>query len=368
VRKKAALVAGVALLSCADLFGFKTLTGGDASTPDAMPDVAADSAPCNPVTWPGPPSSNEGTDAGSFTIALHHVYLTGTPDGGSGPIGYDLDKHCTTTFAASCIPPPDSGTVVDDPDGVDDESVSLIKTLSFLSSGSLSDSALNAAIGSGQFSMLVRLINYNGVQNQTSANLGFALQASPGVEFGASWNGNDRWYPATQDVYLGDAGTDLPAQLAHTAYVNNGVLVALYDTAPLTLRFIIPGGGGYLSGPIDIKLTNVVITANVVARSDGKYDLANGIVAGRWPLANMVTSVGELNLGDAGLCSTGVFAGVKQASICPAADLASNPPDDGTQRCDAISVAISFDATAATVASTPVWFPEPASVCDAACP
>jgi hypothetical protein len=199
----AAVAVAAASFACADLFGFHDLREGDASVEGGSPDGAPDVSTCTPATWPASPTQEKTGDAGShdFVVAMRHVYFSSAPDGGSATFGYDLDGKCTLDGgSASCVAP---RLITDQPNGVDDESISLMNTLvgSFQPITTLlDDSHINDAIATGYFTIVLRLINYNGGTDQPSnKGLQLAIQASPGVSGTANFDGTDVWKVSTDD-------------------------------------------------------------------------------------------------------------------------------------------------------------------------
>ncbi len=362
--------ASASVLACADLLGFKDLHEADAALPDVnVPDTGADVDTCQHARWPALPESGTPGTANAYSLALHHVYFTSTPDGGTGAFGFDLDNRCTTSdpATASCISPTQN-VIQDGPGGVDNESIDLLNTLISVQSGlasALSDPAINQTISNGTFSVLFRIYGLQSDVNQTlGSGLQIAVQASPGlITAPPNWDGKDRWYPSGDDVVGGlDSGTNAPNRLI-SAYVNNGVLVAT-DTQPVTLNVYLPSSNS-LFGPLRVVLNKPVLTAKLVKRSDGQYDMADGVIAGRWAAADMLRTIADLTINGQALCdylSGGAYALVAQ-KICGTRDITANGTDNGSASCDGISVAVQFDAVAAEVSSVPQAFPKTTTPC-----
>ncbi len=362
---------GVGLVACADLLGFKDLEEGDGAAPDVnVPDTKADVDSCKHTTVPAQPTTNDGTQSpGDLTFAIRHVYFTSSPDGGAPSAGYDLDNHCTTDLASSsCIPASGSPTI-DQTGGIDDESVSLLNTLITAQpslAGSLSDPSLNAAVAAGDFTILLRLYGYKGGANQTSSSgISLGAQSSPGpTSLPPSFDGGDRWFPAADDTTGGlEGGTNFPSQLSSNVYVTNNILVATYTTS-VTLRLIVPTGSS-ISGPLIVILTHPVLTGRIVARGDGRYDLVDGVVAGRWAANDMLRAIAPLKISGGPLCDFlgGSVYPILSTSVCGARDINAAGNDDGTHACDGLSVALAFDAVAASVTNAPAPFPTSTTPC-----
>lgn len=380
-RVLAALAVLGALAGCADLFGFKQLGMADGGGPDVVvPDASdagddgaadagdaadePDAATCTPYVWPNPPPKGQGGSPGSYTLAMRYVHFTTDADGGTATFGYDIDQACTTNKAtASCTA---SSVVVDGPGGVDNSSITLLNGLINFqqpAKDSLSDIALDNDIDEGDFTMLIRLYGLKNAVDQTpTEGLTLALQSSPGIASGIpAWDGTDVWQVSASDVVGGlDGGSNAPINSFTGAYVSNGTLVAT-NPGPVTFIITLPPGNT-LTGVLQVRLSQVVLTAKLVQRDGGaQYDMTDGILAGRWATTDALENIASLELSGGPLCQTlsgGVYdAVVKQ--LCPERDVASNGVDDGTSACDALSVAMSFQAVAADVANKPS--PTPAS-------
>ncbi len=357
-----ALALVAALAGCADLLGFKPLELEDAGPPD----VGAPEAGCQHATWPGQPSTGTVGDAGSYTLAIRHVHFTENPDGGVGTFGYDLDGKCTVDQASSSCK---SNALVADPTGgVDNSSIQLLNGLMSQQptvKSSLGDPAVNVAIDEGGFTLLVRLFGLQSAVNQSLVQgLTMAVQTSPGIRSGVpSWGGTDVWKVSASDVVGGlDGGTNSPIK-TFKAYVTSGVLVAT-DPGPITLVITLPGGNT-VSGAMPITLHQVVLTGTLVPRADGQFDLANGTIAGRWATSDMLAAIGSLSVSGSALCEVlggGIYS-VVLSNVCPQRDITSTGTDDGTASCDAVSVAMAFDAVAADVANTPSPSPVSTTPC-----
>jgi len=365
---------GASVAACADLLGFKDLRQSDAGVDGATPpDASGDVAPpdaggdvvdtCPHVRWPDPPDASDPGSPNDYVLALHHMYLSSSPDGGVPSFGYDLDRRCTTDQAsASCQ---SASLVTDGVGGVDNGSIQLLGTLSSLVP-SLDDSKVNATIAAGQFTILLHVFGLRSLGDQTATTgLKVAVQASPGMEFGGTpaFAGTDRWLVAEEDTVGG--GSNFP-KLVTSAYVSNGVLVSTM-TGQISLRLLLPAGNT-VSGPLLVTLSDPVLTANLTPATvgdAGAVGVVSGVVVGRWKAADMLGAIAPLTVNGGSLCDYldgGALDLVKQ-EICPIRDITSSGTDDGTSACDAVSVAVAFDAVPAEMATTPVPFPASATPC-----
>jgi hypothetical protein len=367
VRSALAIAAFIGLAAgCADLFGFHDLrTPDDDASMDATSDTIdqPDVDNCPHALYPNPPTSTGAGTPNGYSIAVRHIHFTTSTDGGVDTIGYDLDHRCTVDQAsASCQGP----VVVDGPGGVDNASIQLLNTLVALEPSlttSLSDDALNGSIDAGDYTILVSMFGLVNATNQTSPqSLQVGVQASPGVENPPpAWQGTDRWLVSVDDVFGGDAGSNLPL-VTVAAYITNGVLVAPSPGA-ITIHVVLPPGS--LSGPLAVTLRDAVLTARLVARSDQNFDLADGIIAGRWDANDMLAAISGLTINGGALCDYlgGAVWGAVTSHVCDARDINATGNDDGGAPCNGVSVAIGFDGVAAQIAGSPSPFPETTTPC-----
>jgi len=371
MRRAAVAALGIsAVVGCADLLGFKELQQADSGSPDVMqPDVDQPDTVvgCQHASWPGDPDSGSSASPVSYDLAVHHVHLTQTPDGGAADFGFDLDHACTTDLAsASCQPAKPSELITDHAGGVDNESIDLINKLIGQQSSiqnALSDDAINGLIEGGNFTILIRIYGLRSDQNQTSQQgLSVALQTAPHIVTAPPvWDGTDRWQVAASDTALGlDGGSNYPAaKLVMGGWVNDGTLVATAE-GPATLTIVLPAIGA-LTGVLPITLSQIVFTGKLSKRGDGQYDITDGLISGRWAATNALESIASLTYDGGALCS-GANAFIYdfiQALACPKRDINAGGFDDDTHPCDAFSVVMEYDAVATTVANTPV--PDPVS-------
>lgn len=364
MRSRALIALGAigVLAGCADLLGFKTL---QAPPPDdAGPDVFV----CQHVLWPDPPTTPGSGTPTSYDLAVHHVHLTQTEDGGAANFGFDLDHTCTMdTSSASCQPGAKGTLITDGVGGVDNESIALVNLLKGQETqlqNVLSDDAFNAEIDAGTFTVLIRILGLLDDKNQASnQSLTVALQTAPAIITAPPiWDGTDRWQPATSDT-VGPGSNYPKASLIMDAYVTNGTLVATSD-GPITLNMVLPQNAT-LTGVLPLTLRKIVFTGKLVKRPDGNYDMTNGLLGGRWSAEDLLTSVASLSYLGQALCEYNQSIGyqILVAEVCPKQDITSTGVDVGSQKCDAFSTAMAFDAVAVTVSNNPVPAPTSTTPC-----
>jgi len=115
------------------------------------------------------------------------------------------------------------------------------------------------------------------------------------------------------------------------------------DGARLTL-----GSGASIA---EVVFTEAVITGKIVPRGT-TWGIEGGVIAGRWPTANALSGIANLQdpfLGGP-LCKSALTYKTVKQKICGSADIPSNKARDrGALPCDALSLAIRFGAEPAVL-------------------
>jgi hypothetical protein len=342
---------------CARILGFGDVpapadAGDDASEgPDASQDAGADASDgnaCALVRAPGPPSSDDPSDAGdqAFIVALHTLDLGLRVDGGPSPLlGYDVDgvDTCCQGAPESCRAAVSGSTHCDEDGGRDDQAEQLMLSISQVTSTKVIDQdVINQRIASGKESMLLQIEHYNGQPNDTAVTVAVygSYGTAPAADGGAAvpqWDGTDAWTLDSAFVAAGgmDAGPIIPNQFDTHAYVSNGVLVAGVDI-PLPFQL----GGSYL------QLTGATIVARL-APSLGSFRVADGQLSGRWAASSIFAWVQTVKnpLGPGYVCKGSSLYQSFKGLVCKALDVVSDPTQDRTgATCDALSMGLGFTA------------------------
>jgi hypothetical protein len=346
--------------------GTSTSTGGAAGA------TGGGGNPCGHVQVPAPPaSSDQGSDM-ELLVAMRELDL-GESRLSDGPlVGFDLDALCTCAGeGASCNRPSWADAVVcDGPEGRDNAAAQLFQAASVFAP-QLASSSFTAQIGSGRFSLLFRVRNYNGQPNDEQVTVAFF--ASPGRDKNTcmpqgqpNWDGSDSWpiastslEPPTGQGGAGGGGCGAPGYDFETprfvdaeAYVSDGVLVA----APDELLFYFTTGNSIA----EVHLTAPQLSARIAQGGSG-FTLEEGVIAGRWPVEELRLSFVALANGGQRLCTDDAFYGNIRTAVCDHADIASELSGPTTP-CDAVSFGIGFRAEPALLG--PVWEPPmPMSTC-----
>jgi hypothetical protein len=363
----------VAAAACSAVLGFKELTllppdgGTDADAPIVLPD-AADAADagdvveeaspdssCEHVRWPDPPLVDDGADASVMLLALKTLDLGVTLDQGD-PIGFDLDGVCTCPGPESCLVPmgADPTLSCDKSGGRDTSANRLLKLIGTLDPG-LSQTALQRQVTLGRFGILLHILDYNGLANDTSVYV--EIYDSPGTQRGdagtplpPAYDGNDVWLVYPDSVLTPGGNTYVGKYADHNAYVTNHVLVAHIDPAPITIR---PNVGSN-DNPLIFTLSDVHLTGTLTP--DGSsFRIDDGVMGARWPANEALLSFATLtDLSGNSICgNSSIYQGVA-SEVCAARDIVASPSGDNMQRpCDSISMAVGFAATAARFGTPP---------------
>jgi hypothetical protein len=351
----ASMSAGVVVLALACGPGpIGDLTAGRAAT---NPADAGNKCP-NRAVWPDPPPDS-GADLGTVPdvlLAVDQMRVdTGDFDAGlPKPLSYDLDHTCPCVEKPSCVPIDASIACPSNPDGRDNVSGPLLGDLSALVPG-IQPSYLIKRIHEGIYTILFLIQQWNGTPNDPHVVV--MARMSPGLNrrsdsgvFVPNFDGNDVWDVDENSIVEGDqlVNQDCNAvacigQVDLTAYVTNGVLVARFDSIPLTLSTA--------NGPLTLPFANAVVTGEL-SKDGSIYRLKNGQMAGRLPVTKLLAAATALQdpVTLRSLCPSDPSYALFKGSVCAAADLASDSAKDGTNApCDALSEAVALTALSARV-------------------
>jgi hypothetical protein len=318
---------------------------------DASPssDASADVFVCNAATYPSRPDGEEaGVDAGELTFAVQR-FVFPTSDGGVTARGYDIDRTCTCPGASSCVPPKGSSVYCDDDAGRDNSGGQLLTTFTSFAT-SYNPDKLNQRIQAGEFDLLVRVRNYNGLADDTSVEAALYLSngTDPQGDGGAptpKFDGTDTWTVDPRSLLGGVAPPYIPQpnSVDTSAYVRGGVLVASLANADIEFA----AGAGLAS--LKVNMTGVVVVGRLV-KEGNVWALREGTLTGRWAARKFLTSIQSIKvpLTNEYLCGdSGTYASIK-ALVCKNLDIVSSAQNDNTNApCDALSLAIGYEAVQA---------------------
>lgn len=341
------VLAMTSLLGC-NVYDPALLSGGGGST---CPAGAVGCLPAKPAADTSSPSDNV-----TYTFALRDLQLKQTIDPPSDPnqpwkqIGLNLDGYNTTVQnqRSSCNP-----YIVGDPfetdgtNGIDNAfGHRLYSTLVEGLFPSLQND-MCCYFGRGRGTVLVRLSNWNGTDNDASVKVAL-LYASDGTsDLGATWDSTtehgfvalgtstpaaypswqpntDRWAVNPSSVVAGDLTAPLHSD--SNGYVTNGTFVMnLNSSRPVTLFL----GQGNIAIPL--------LDGHFWGRMDPSHNfIVSGGMGGRMGQSEML----ETTVSMSGAC---VDISTVKPIVDQFADVLINPADtDSTQTCNAISVGVSF--------------------------
>ena len=329
VALPAAAAALAALAACQVLLGID-----DPDTVPRPPDAAPAATVCGARPPPSKPDDPSGEEAGGLFFAIRTIAVLTS----RGPVGYNIDHHCTSGDAdLPCVGSPD-----DLDGGIDNAFEALMTSLPGTGSTDPLSEDLNAKIGTGRDSMFLGLYHYNQQSNDSVVELGMisapvlvANDCDAAVPDDAGpirpkWDGCDIWS-------LGDALVvdQLLPNAKERSYVSDGTLVAHFDDLALNI------------GVLSLHILDAILTSRVVKLPSGGWSLADGIIAGRLRADQFIQEVAELYVHGAGpstpVCKVQGFPEQLRQLVCKARDLRVG--DDNTAAtCDGLSFGLSFEA------------------------
>lgn len=329
----AALALGLstAAMSCA-LGGFEKVPAGKGGAGGTVP-------ACNHAKAPARPTSADPGGTLDLIFALHTVDFAEGAMLADRP-GLDLDEQCTCEdpAATSCVLPSFAATMsppCDSADGRDNATSDLINY--FKANVGTGTPQFNAAIAAGQWTILVRVSDYDGSPNDSKVTVGFYM--TPGLGAVPQWNGSDKWPIRPESL----SGQD-PVLLDKNAYVAGGTLVSVV------------AGELELSGSLKVKIGSGIAMAALV-KNGASWKLDQGLLAGTWNTRDALAGVGNLLLGGMKVCDQQLAYTAVRTAICTRVDIASAP----SLPCDSLSFGMTFTADPAAFGTTapPEMIPPP---------
>jgi hypothetical protein len=375
--------AGVAACSIygADLLLPAPADGGsdDATSDVADTDAGGDADTCGHARWPDRPAADDPSSTQEVEViaALATLDIGAEKDGGRPPNGFDLDGVCTCPGPESCTNAAATKAHCDNSGGGDNAGGTLLSGLAQF--GSFDSLALNDRLHKGLFGLIVAIRGWNGQPNDRSVTVAlYVSNGLSGIEDGgvgpAKGDGTDRWTVDPSTLLGGKATVGLdcdrdnaqcaPAFFDSNAYVAGGQLVGSLD-------FPIVIGGLANNGVIVLDLTGSVVTARLVKVAAG-WSLDDGVLAGRWGSAKLLTSLAALAdplAPGSYLCGADETYVALKRQICDLADITVDPKRDNTNvACDALSMTVAFTATPAHLGEVYDKGPFPVGCADGGAP
>jgi hypothetical protein len=270
-------------------------------------------------------------------------------------VGFDLDGQCTCPGKTGCLEPAwAKADHCDDPDGRDNGSGNSFAAINQAFGAVISSVQLSDQAYKGNWSVLVKLSDYNGGDDDDQVEV--ALYTTPGTGgVDPKWDGMDVWPVA--DISLADkVSLDQPINKDSKAYVTNRVLVAHLSSATVTFQ----GSGVHLQ----IDLSAVVFSATLEAKDTGAVELGSGTLSGSWPEPALFQSLSGLRVNNGmKLCRGDTYYNPVKKALCDEFDLSSTGAPDAA--CDALSFSVGFEASPAMLGMPQALTP-PSGGCDAA--
>jgi hypothetical protein len=325
--------------------GSNTSTGGTGGTA------------CGSKQWPSPPAAADPSVGDvEVIVALRSVDFGETDLVGGPKVGFDLDGRCSCADdGQSCTSSEPAKQSCDGPMGIDNGIAELFGAAAVFENNFTSSYHANRA-NAGAWSILVRIRGYNGAANDDQIEV--AMFPSGGLDEDPchdgsppSWDGSDAWPVmstalegptgggggAGGAVNCGDPGPpgyslEQPKYLDAGAYVTNHVMVASLPQAGIVLSSDGAGihlVGGFLTGRLE--------------QMDGAWHLRDGTLAGRWPTANLFTTMSQLGSDGQPLCTDDSTYQLIRDAVCGKRDITAQISGP-TAPCDAVSFGMAFDA------------------------
>ncbi len=296
--------------------------------------------------WPKPPKAS----GEEFTTAIR--VLRTKFDANGGPLGLDLDRFCSCQDEpVSCVPRADQDKDLscDLPGGRDNQLTQFFRLIELVLSLDPETDSLGTLYSSfaelGRWTIVFRVTGYNGLPNDDKVRVEWypsnTLYVDGGLPDGQApmppvWNGQDTWAISPSAVLDASAPTETPVFFDNDAYVTNGTLVFALQEGDL----VVTNGLTRLS----ITISNGVVMAEIDPYSDS-YFLRNGLMAGRVSEQNLFKMVSQFrDHNGAPFCTVGnPYWLATRDAICRGGDIQVGPPSPN-KRCDAISMALGFQA------------------------
>ncbi|MBO6935189.1 MAG: hypothetical protein JJ863_09435 [Deltaproteobacteria bacterium] len=377
----AAALTLASLVSGCRIYDEALVVDGDAMVDTDGGTPAQDCEPAGPPSRPDVSDDGTGDETERFYV-IRDLTLRQTENELWQRTGYDIDGICTysPTLTSECS---NRTSSEDGERGIDNVFGARLFPLFELTIANYQDS-MQAMHEQGRNALALSIRGWNGEPDDSSvfvaayttvsatsegaasdepptdpmfdATSRLSLGGSPAPE--PTWDGRD-WVWLREDSFVGvDAAR--PVISDDEAYVRDGRLVfSLPDRAEFMLFGVDvrEGREGELLTS-RVRLTDGVLTVALDTEGDA---LSAGVIAGRWPLDDILVTTREI-----GICETDPLADLLQTQLLGMSDLRDEPPTPGEplRACNALSLGASFRASPVRFAGTAPG-PQPIDVCDA---
>ena len=195
------------------------------------------------------------------------------------------------------------------------------------------EAAVRARMEQGEFAVLLRLREYDGEPNDARVVADvfptvYAIPEGGRRRDAPRWDGTDAFFVADNSF------APMPADQAvihdELAYVAEGRLVV---HLPTRAEFLLASTGAVLR----LRITDATITGRIAA--DPALPLEDALIAGRWPLTDLLTELPAL-----GVCETSPYRPLVETAVNSAADVLGEPRTGSGPLvpCEAISLGVAM--------------------------
>lgn len=344
-----------------------------------------------------PTTSGSGASLPPFVLAIDRMrFGSANDDSALTPnknawenIGFDLDKTCTASSTCNA----DAGTpdtacknsVLVPFDGTNcrDNEIGKLFPVAALAPEvgplfGITEPDWNCALYRGEFSVLLKVSNYNGQPNDDSVRVdvytsvglhtlpNWTCTSGPGGTVPSNWFNEAPWLPsqhwtvAKSSLALNsvDAGTELPDAKYNdpAAYVRSGYLFA---SLPSGTEIWLDGENAHVPG-FRILLHRGVLVGKLVKQQDGTWALQNGTIGGVVLPTEILSSFREIGFCE-NMCQA--YGEVVQYLNTHQDMLSTTSAKLPNTPCDSLSIGIAFQARQATASAGDVVTTQPPVDC-----
>lgn len=325
-----------------------------------------------------PDGSDPGEDIPNIVLAIKTLSVGDVDSDKPSDVGLDLDTACTccscADTASTCKKPEQfafSLTPLDNCDGTAGQDNNLQKLLRSLAASNVQVGSIVDGMSTqdGSANLILRIGNYNGKPNdetvQVAAFTSLGIDENCNPDGKAKWDGNDVWIINAAGIVGGSGnaggggsgsggsggsstsgGGSSCMAFQHeasfkteSAFVRDGVLVASFDfRIPLTTD----------NPPPELFLKQGSISGKLES-TQGGWKLSDGLLAGRWPMEEIKTTIPRIRVGGTPICNVPSPLPLEEALGGIFCDLRDTTSDFATPAspCDAVSVGLAFTAETA---------------------
>jgi hypothetical protein len=297
-----------------------------------------------------PPDKPAITNAGGdldLIFSIKQITLRNAADGGTRPVGWDIDKTCTCQGENdSCLEPAWAGIKhCDGPDGRDNGFGNLISEIGSMMKD-FGEASWNDRLHEGGWGLMFRIQGYNGLPDDDQVELDWYIpdsfyaivNAQDGGKPAPKYDGTDVW--PIRSFCINNNDINQPKYVDTKAYVSSGTIVGM-----------LPEGVLESTGWMSMVLTDAYLTAKVV-KVGSAWELQEGNIAAVWTLDDIFAQLGYMTISGIKLCAdpkNQIYLAVK-SMICKHTDIYRSRGTP-TTACDSLSLGLGFDAVPAMFGS-----------------